>query len=61
MLAERPRFYHGKGILSLLQIRDENEQSDDMFASDVLLLPSDVLRIVSVALNASLRYDGEDA
>ena len=47
--------------MSLLQIRDENEQSDDMFASDVLLLPSDVLRIVSVALNASLRYDGEDA
>ena len=61
VLAERPRFYHGKGILSLLQIRDENDQSDDMFASDVLLLPSDVLRIVSVALNASLRYDGEDA
>ena len=48
-----PRTHHGKSVLSLLKIRDESEQNNAFFDADVLLLPSDVLHIVSAALNAS--------
>ena len=57
VLAKRPRCIFGKDFFHWLQGGAETDQDYDMFDAQAVLLPSDVLRIVSMALNTSLAVD----